>query len=96
MTSTVAMIAADLGNNLTEGEREELRKMDLQLWEARNCVAMLVHAAGGQVEIKASHMVTYDPHSELITFDDPMSGARIVRLRSSHSALPQQPTGESK
>lgn len=86
MTSTVAMIAADLGNNLTEGERAELRHMDLALWEARYCIAMLVHAAGGQVEIKSSHMVTYDPNAELLTFDDPVSGARIMRLRSPVSA----------
>lgn len=89
MTGTVAMIAADLGNNLTEGERAELRKMDLQLWEARYCIALLVHTAGGQVEIRTSHMVTYNPSAELLTFDDPVSGARIMRLRSPASANEQ-------
>jgi hypothetical protein len=52
-----------------------------ELRDARYMVGMLIAEAGGRVVLRTSTMVRFDPRSELHTFDDPVSGNRILELR---------------
>lgn len=55
-------------------------RLEQELRDARNLIGMLVHAAGGRVEISPQHMLTYEPTNVLTTWNDPASGNHIVKL----------------
>jgi hypothetical protein len=53
-----------------------------ELRDARFAIGALIAAAGGRVVIMPSVLVNLDQRSEIETFDDPVSGARIFSLKS--------------
>lgn len=55
-------------------------RLEQELRDARNLIGMLVHAAGGRVEISPQHMLAYEPTNVLTTWNDTASGNHIVEI----------------
>jgi hypothetical protein len=47
---------------------------------------MLLHVAGGRVEIKTAQMLHFDSNAEITIRDDPISHARIMELHPSKTS----------